>query len=98
MDARTVLTFDDLARKKRKDVSLEACREYCRNHRRKLRRAHPEKPMPSEKDLLHRALVEAQSPLFTVSPAVESGETTQFSSRGLTDWYVREYLRLNHLK
>jgi len=43
-------------------------------------------------NLAHQALIEAQSPLFTTN---EDGE---FSSRGLTDWYVSQYCKANHLK
>ena len=54
---------------------------------------------PEIKDVTHRALIEAQAPgaLF-VSPPQEYGEEVQFSSRDLTDWYVREFIHRNHLK
>lgn len=54
--------------------------------------------MPAEEEVLHRALVEAQGPLFTFSPKVEFQDEFQFSSKSLTDWYVREFCRLNGLK
>lgn len=47
---------------------------------------------PDYKSLQHQILIEAQSPLFTAN---EDGE---FSSRSLTDWYVKAYCRLNYLK
>lgn len=47
---------------------------------------------PHVKDLQHRLLVEAQGPLLTVN---DDGE---FSSRGLTDWYVAEFIKRNHLR
>lgn len=54
--------------------------------------------VPDATDVLHRALVEAQGPLFTFNPKVEYQDEVQFSSKSLTDWYVREFERLNGLR
>jgi len=53
---------------------------------------------PLDKDVCHRALVEAQAPGFTFVGQESSDEAPVFSSRGLTDWYVREFSLRNHLK
>jgi hypothetical protein len=49
----------------------------------------------------HRALVEMQSPLMTVNNTDDPGADYpefSFSSRALTDWYMSEFCRINHLK
>ena len=48
--------------------------------------------VPELRSVKHQVLIEAQSPLFSVN---EDGE---FSSRGLTDWYVREFEKINGLR
>lgn len=53
---------------------------------------------PRDNDLQHRILIERQSPLFTFNVPDCIGDEQQFSSRGLTDWYVSEFCKLNHLK
>lgn len=97
MDQRVTLTFDVLAQQIGKDISLAACRAVNRAYRR-ASRAQTLLVFPEEKGVLHQALVEAQGPLFTVSPPAEPGDETQFSSRGLTDWYAEQFAQLNHLK
>ena len=47
---------------------------------------------PTAASLAYQVLIEQQGPLITVN---EDGE---FSSRGLTDWYVREFCKINHLR
>ena len=47
---------------------------------------------PDPGKMRQRVLVEMQSPLTTIN------EDHEISSRGLTDWYVGEYCRLNNLK
>jgi hypothetical protein len=55
---------------------------------------------PAPESFHHRCLIEFQSPLTTVNnvmdPDVDYPEFS-FSSRSLTDWYVSEFNRLNHL-
>ena len=53
---------------------------------------------PDEKEVLHRALVEAQGPDFTFAPQEPQDDAPVFSSPGLADWYVRRYCQLNRLK
>jgi hypothetical protein len=48
--------------------------------------------VPNLQSVKHQVLIETQSPLFSVN---EDGE---FSSRGLTDWYVREFEKINGLR
>lgn len=73
-----------------RDVAKEV-----RNLRRRARyamTAAPPRSFLAAKDVQHRILIEAQSPLATAN------EDGQFSSRGLTDWYVSAWCRANHLK
>lgn len=66
-----------------------------RNLRRRARyamTAESPRSFPSPRDVQHQILIEAQSPLATAN------EDGQFSSRGLTDWYVSAWCRANHLK
>lgn len=65
--------------------------ELTRNPR-KYGRHRLSREFPAPRDMSHRVMIEQQSPLFTTN------EDGQFSSRGLTDWYVTEFNRLNHLK
>ena len=95
MDARTVMSFDDLA--KRMKVKLPARDAKPRKSHFSLAERST-RGFPDENAVLRQALTEAQSPLFTHSPPVEPGDELQFSSRGLTDWYVGEFCRINHLK
>lgn len=47
-----------------------------------------------------RAMIEMQSPLMTVTHHDEADihePEWSYSSKGLTDWYVAEFCRLNHL-
>lgn len=53
---------------------------------------------PRPADLQHRILIERQSPLFTSYYDDDGVSGVQFSSPGLTEWYVAEFCRLNHLK
>lgn len=53
---------------------------------------------PDDVAFRHQVLVERQSPLFTFNAPDCIGDMPQFSSRGLTDWYVAEFCRLNKLK
>jgi hypothetical protein len=53
---------------------------------------------PRDADFQHRILIERQSPLFHFEAPDCIGDTPQFSSRGLTEWYVGEFCRLNKLK
>jgi len=48
--------------------------------------------IPDDEAFGHRVMIERQSPLFHI------GDPQQFSSRGLTDWYVAEFNSLNKLK
>lgn len=63
--------------------------KYFRDRRKE--REH-KRSIPAPKALQHQLLVEAQGPGLTVN---EDGE---FSSRGLTDWYVRQFCQANDLK
>ena len=90
----SIPSFDDFALTHGKDISPAACKAALR---RKPMAARSDRIFPSIRDVAYRALVEAQSPLFTHSPPVEPGDELQFSSRGLTDWYVGEFCRINHL-
>ena len=90
-------TFEALAQKMGKDISLPACRVANRKYRRRPAPLNDHK-YPSIRDVSHRALIEAQGPLFTHNVPSEPGDETQFSSRGLTDWYVEQFAQLNHLK
>lgn len=60
-------------------------------------KATPRK-FPPVRDTTHQAVVQQQAPGFTVSPVEEPGDEFQFSSRGLTDWYVSQFCKLNSLK
>ena len=63
----------------------------------KAKGATPRK-FPSVRDTTHQAVAQQQAQGFTVSPVEEPGDEFQFSSRGLTDWYVRQFCQLNYLK
>lgn len=78
-----VISFDDALAK----IDVKAARAKFSAQRRADRRHLVGIPA-----LKHQVLIEAQSPLFSVN---EDGE---FSSRGLTDWYVREFETINHLR
>lgn len=62
-----------------------------------LKRKNPPSVIPDDRSFQHRVLVERQSPLFYYDSPDCIGDTPQFSSPGLTDWYVKEFCRLNHL-
>lgn len=53
---------------------------------------------PDDKSFSHRILIERQGPLFHIEAPDTIGDTQQFSSPGLTDWYVAEFCRLNKLR
>ncbi len=95
MDARTVRSFDELA--KRMGKKLPARGANPRKVRFNLNEKSPH-GFPDTTEVMRRARVEAQGPLFTLAPVVELGDEILFSSRGLTDWYVGQYLAINHLK
>lgn len=46
----------------------------------------------------HQMLVEAQGPLWTFNAPDCVGDGQQFSSPGLTQWYVESFCKANHLK
>ena len=63
----------------------------------------PDRPkaFPSERDVLYRALIESQAPGVTFNSRMETDviyPSDEFSSKGLTDWYVAGFCRLNGLK
>ena len=97
MDQRVTLSFEVLAQKMGKDISLPACRAVNRAYRR-ASRTPATLFTPEKTEVMHQAMVEAQGPCFTVSPPAEPSDAFQFSSRGLTDWYVEQFVQLNSLK
>lgn len=81
-------SFDDAL--KGRDVKNEI-----RNLRRRARYAEQQdraKFFPKDTEVKHRVLVESQSPLSSIN---QEGD---FSSPGMTQWYVAEFCRLNGLK
>ena len=56
------------------------------------------KKFPDNKSFANRVIVERQSPLWYQDVPDDVSDGQQFSSRGLTDWYVGEFCKLNHLK
>ncbi len=52
---------------------------------------------PSDSNFQHQLLIEAQGPLWTFNAPDCIGDGHQFSSRGLTDWYVGQFVKENHL-
>lgn len=64
-----------------------------KNHRTRSRRRSTalQYRIPTPAETAHRSLIEAQSPLATISDG-------NVSSRDLTKWYVEEFCRLNNLK
>lgn len=81
-------SFDDALQGR--DVAREL-RNLRRRARHAMTAASP-RSFPSPRDVQHQILIEAQSPLATAN------EDGQFSSRGLTDWYVSAWCRANSLK
>ena len=72
------------------------------NTRHQYRLGHKlDREFPAPDAFHHRCLIESQSPLMTVNlgdePDAHEPEF-QLSSRGLTDWYVGEFNKLNHFK
>jgi len=62
------------------------------------RRTDRPKKFPDDGAMGRRIQIERQGPLFTFNAPDCIGDAQQFSSRGLTDWYVGEYCKLNYLK
>lgn len=88
-------TFDQLAQQMGLDISPAAIKGRMRK-----KRLAPLSctRYPAIRDLEHQRLIEQQGPFYTEAPAVEPGEVPLFSSRGLTDWYVGEFCKLNLLR
>ena len=79
---------------------ISKMRRHAEYYYRIQRNAPPLREFQSPESFHHRCLIEFQSPLTTVNnvrdPDVDYPEFS-FSSRSLTDWYVSEFNRLNHL-
>lgn len=89
--------LEALAKRKIQDPKLRSVKWY---HSQFCRKPDRPKSFPPERDVLHRALVESQGPLFTLNSRHEfdvSYPEDSFSNRSLTAWYVAEFCRLNHL-
>ena len=56
------------------------------------------KYFPADQTFAHHVVIERQSPLWYQDVPDDISDGQQFSSRGLTDWYVGEFCKLNHLK
>ena len=70
---------------------------------RRLRNCHHrlDREFPEQGAYNHRAIIEMQSPLVTITRHDEGDchlPEYSYSSKGLTDWYVAEFCRINHLK
>jgi hypothetical protein len=91
------MTFDEAARKAGKKLPGKP-RPPSYYHSRVRMQADRPKQFPSDASFQHRILIERQSPLFHFEAPDCIGDTPQLSSRGLTDWYVAEFCKLNHLK
>lgn len=89
------LTFEEMAKKLCRDVSPSAVRSRMRKHRLAPKNSHE---YPKTSGVWHHASIEKQGPCFTENVPVEPDEDFQFSSRGLTCWYVGEFCKLNHLR
>jgi hypothetical protein len=89
------LTFEEMSKKLCRDVSPSAVRSRIRKHWLAPKNGH----VYPDKDKVTMALaVEFLGPGITEVPAVEPDEVPLFSSRRLTDWYVGEFCKLNHLR
>ncbi len=89
-----VLSFEALAEKMGRSLGKEAQRKW--------RRKRPllgelTRRFPSIAELYGQMSIEAKKPEYTKQYPQEEGDVFQFSSRGLTDWYVRQYCSLNNL-
>ncbi len=91
----STLTFDAMAKKLCRNVSPSAVRAKTRRNRLEPKIGHV---YPSQEKVSMALAVEFQGSGITVVPAVEPDEVPLFSSRGLTDWYVGEFCKLNHLR
>lgn len=57
------------------------------------KRRIPDREFPREQDVFHQFTIEMQAP-----DGVTTNEDGDMSSKFVTDWYVRKYCTLNHLK
>lgn len=55
------------------------------------------KVFPDPVKLQHQIMIERQGPLFVSYYDDDGVSGLIYSSRGLTDWYVDEFCRINHL-
>jgi hypothetical protein len=88
-------TFDALAEKMGLDISPATVKKLSRK-RRLFRR--DELRYPTLFEVSHQIAIEIQGPGMTINAPVELSDELQFSSRGLTDWYVRTFCTTNALK
>jgi hypothetical protein len=90
------LTFQQaIAKRGLKDPQPRSVKWHNAHQSRKENRALA---FPDDRAVCHRALVEAQAPGFTFVGQEPGDDGPVFSSKGLTDWYVREFIHSNHLK
>lgn len=85
---------EHLSRKGIKDPVIRSAKWH---HAQVLKQSPGAYRFPSDSNFQHQMLIERQSPLFTFNVPDCIGDEQQFSSPGLTDWYVRNFCALNNL-
>lgn len=93
-DARTPVTFDELAVIMGRSLDKATCRKWkqkMRSHAKAVR------IFPTRRDIYAIQGEVMNSPEYVEQWPVEEGEVYQFSHRKLTDWYVKRFCAANNL-
>ena len=93
-DARTPVTFDELAARMGRSFDKAACRKWkqkMRSHEKTVR------VFPTMREILAIQNEVTHSSDYIEQWPVEEGEVYQFSHRKLTDWYVKRFCAANNL-
>ena len=93
-DARTPVTFDELAVIMGRSLDKAACRKW-----RQKMRSHAKTPhvFPTIRDVQETQDQVRRDPDYIEEWPIEEGDVYQFSSRRLTDWYVQRFCAANNL-
>jgi len=91
-----VVSFDLFAEARGIDISRSACKKYLRKGFGRLARESLSRKFPTKREVDVKAFQEAELGTLVENTPVFDGDRFEYSSRELTDWYVKEFLSRNN--